>query len=394
MMKQLLVMFMLLCSTAVFAQDVIVKKDGSTILAKVLEVNTKDIKYKKHSNLSGPTYTINKSEIMSINYENGEKDTFYNNDTNKIQVEQTPKNADALFPIRPLLAKEGSAGSNENLIRKYNAEIHQSETIKIQNAPYCHVYFGVTKNSTLANKDLEISFLMSDKIFSEDFDIIIKNKSERIIYIDKGNCYRVINEKEPYCYYNAAEQTTVGRSSDAGASVGLGSIAGVLGVGGVAGQLANGISVGGGASSTSSTTYIGQRVIAIPPRSERKLCENKVIKVSRNWSKTIDPNEDFRTYHHGNRTDGSWDYCKVHPEAAQFGLYKGDVKVNQVLTYREDNTPYRREYTLTYSLDEKFETYSTINFKLFVHQVIGCKYWSSGVIIGELYCSYANLDKR
>ena len=75
-MKQLLVMFMLLCSTAIFAQDVIVKKDGSTILAKVLEVNTDNIRYKKHSNLNGPTYTIGKSEIMSINYENGEKEVF------------------------------------------------------------------------------------------------------------------------------------------------------------------------------------------------------------------------------------------------------------------------------------------------------------------------------
>lgn len=38
------------------AQDVIVKRDGSTIISKVLEVNTGDIKYKKFSNQGGPTY--------------------------------------------------------------------------------------------------------------------------------------------------------------------------------------------------------------------------------------------------------------------------------------------------------------------------------------------------
>ena len=38
------------------AQDVIVKKDGSTILSKVLEVSSTDIKYKKFSNPDGPTY--------------------------------------------------------------------------------------------------------------------------------------------------------------------------------------------------------------------------------------------------------------------------------------------------------------------------------------------------
>ena len=77
-MKQIFILSFLLCSTSVFAQDVIVKKDGSTILSKVLEVNTDNIKYKKFSNQNGPTYTINKSEIMSINYENGDKDTFDN----------------------------------------------------------------------------------------------------------------------------------------------------------------------------------------------------------------------------------------------------------------------------------------------------------------------------
>lgn len=59
------------------AQDVIVKKDGTTILSKVLEVNETNLRYKKFKNPQGPTYSISLSEIMSVNYENGEKDTFY-----------------------------------------------------------------------------------------------------------------------------------------------------------------------------------------------------------------------------------------------------------------------------------------------------------------------------
>jgi hypothetical protein len=43
MMKQLLVMFMLLCSTTVFAQDVIVKKDGSTVVCRVVELTSSEI---------------------------------------------------------------------------------------------------------------------------------------------------------------------------------------------------------------------------------------------------------------------------------------------------------------------------------------------------------------
>lgn len=75
-MKQLLVLLFFLCSTCAFAQDVIVKKDGSTILSRVLEVNQNEVKYKKFNNLDGPTYSISKSELQSINYKNGAKDTF------------------------------------------------------------------------------------------------------------------------------------------------------------------------------------------------------------------------------------------------------------------------------------------------------------------------------
>ena len=75
-MKKVLLFLMLLSATSVFAQDVIVKKDGSTILSKVVEIGSTEVKYKKFSNQNGPTYTITKAEIQAINYENGDKDTF------------------------------------------------------------------------------------------------------------------------------------------------------------------------------------------------------------------------------------------------------------------------------------------------------------------------------
>jgi hypothetical protein len=67
----------LLTVTAVVqAQDVIVKKDGNTILSKILEIGTKEIKYKKFNNQSGPTYTIEKENVSRINFENGTTETF------------------------------------------------------------------------------------------------------------------------------------------------------------------------------------------------------------------------------------------------------------------------------------------------------------------------------
>ena len=68
----------LLCSVTLFAQDIIVQNNGNTILSKVIEIGSTEVKYKKFSNLNGPTYTIAKAEILVINYENGEKESFAN----------------------------------------------------------------------------------------------------------------------------------------------------------------------------------------------------------------------------------------------------------------------------------------------------------------------------
>lgn len=86
-MKKLLIILMFFCSTNGFAQDIIVKKDGSTIAAKVLEITQNEIKYKKFNNQNGPIYNILKTEVFSINYSNGSKDVF--NSTNSSEVNRS-----------------------------------------------------------------------------------------------------------------------------------------------------------------------------------------------------------------------------------------------------------------------------------------------------------------
>lgn len=66
----------LLIVTNCFSQDIITKKTSEDIQAKVLEVTTTEIKYKKFDFQDGPTYSIPKSEVMMIRYENGTKDIF------------------------------------------------------------------------------------------------------------------------------------------------------------------------------------------------------------------------------------------------------------------------------------------------------------------------------
>ena len=80
-------MFLCLTSVAAMAQDIIVKKDGTTIKAKVEKVTDSVIEYKRFSNLTGPTYTIKIADLLAINYENGESETFGNSGTSTVANE-------------------------------------------------------------------------------------------------------------------------------------------------------------------------------------------------------------------------------------------------------------------------------------------------------------------
>ena len=82
--KSLSIICLLACfCVAMNAQDVITKKNGDEIQAKVLEVGVSDVKYKRYGSDSGPTYTLPKSDIFMIKYENGDKDVFENKDNAK-----------------------------------------------------------------------------------------------------------------------------------------------------------------------------------------------------------------------------------------------------------------------------------------------------------------------
>lgn len=75
MKKSLFVILMLLCSMlAAHAQDVIVKKDGSTIVCRVLETSNTHVFYQAWADPYGPTQMVKISEVANINYEKGKKD--------------------------------------------------------------------------------------------------------------------------------------------------------------------------------------------------------------------------------------------------------------------------------------------------------------------------------
>ena len=84
-------LFLLCMAATATAQDVIVMKDQTTVMSKVLEINSTEIKYKKWNNLDGPIYSILRSEVVSINYENGEVERF-NEATSNQSIQNNQQN--------------------------------------------------------------------------------------------------------------------------------------------------------------------------------------------------------------------------------------------------------------------------------------------------------------
>lgn len=80
------------------AYDIIYWSNNDSVQAKVLTISEKEVTYHVWSNLQGPIYTINKSEIIAIRYANGSYDIFDETYKPAIQVvQQSTKAKESAF---------------------------------------------------------------------------------------------------------------------------------------------------------------------------------------------------------------------------------------------------------------------------------------------------------
>lgn len=103
MKKQFITLLsLIMISTFCYSQDILTKKNGEDIQAKVLEVLTSEVKYKKFDNQNGPTFTILKSDLLMIRYENGTKDIF-----------SDAKKTEEIIPTSRDLFREGQSDASK-----------------------------------------------------------------------------------------------------------------------------------------------------------------------------------------------------------------------------------------------------------------------------------------
>ena len=70
-----LIFTLFLSGASVYAQDIITFRNGDEIRARVLEISSSEIRYKRFDNLEGPTIVVPRNDVFFINYENGKRET-------------------------------------------------------------------------------------------------------------------------------------------------------------------------------------------------------------------------------------------------------------------------------------------------------------------------------
>ncbi len=351
-MKQITTLLLAtLAVTPLFAQDMIVRRDGSVVQAKIMEVSSSEIKYKKFAKPDGPLFVLKTSEIISINYEDGEVERY-----DQAADPAPAPAAEPAKPTEPQLVEVATAANNQALLDRYNNSqvkiLRQKNGDKEMKSGY-YYKFCFTQNSVLSNEEVEVTYVLNESPTRWHRDIKITNKTDKTIYVDLARCFRVNLDGSSHTYYDGLHQTSVTNAGSTGVSVRLGA----------------GVSIGGGGTNAVTTTYTNERVLAIPPHSHDYLSTLKMV-----GEEIITSGEPWKT------------------------TYKMPwvVKRWKVYDFTEADSPGRFSYTVTYSKDADFSAFSQVKAELYIQQVLGFGWdkwsWAGWDIDWDASCIVAHYE--
>lgn len=336
------------------AQDMIVKKDGTVIQAKVMKVGTSEVDYKKWSNQNGPQYSIAVADILAINYQNGEKETF-DNVSAQPEASKPAAQPTGMTQVSVETLSAEAKAANDAAIEKYN-QIYDTDVNEVKkngNAKGAFMRLGVTEGSVLENEDIAISIATGYM----DIKFMIQNKTNSTLYLDLGNTFYV-SMGQSFGYYVPTSTTTT-NSSSSGVGINAGAIAGAMGLGGVAGKLAGGINFGGGSTNGTAVTTFSQRVVAIAPGSTYTLDTQYIFGKE---MRSISPG----FFCSPNGLMGILCYKAV------FSDENGGRMLNYDLySYSEQSSPLQLSFVTSYSKNEDFASSSSLRCGLYLMEMYG-----------------------
>lgn len=339
-------LFSFICINA-YAQDVITTMQGEEIKAKVVKVGITEIEYKRWSNLEGPSYVLPKNQTFMIKYQNGEKDVFGSKKSEQIDADNVYRESVSVIPQKRTI-------DNDRLIKEHNkipAFVSFKKSKK--NAKKFFPVMAISEKSIISTEDIEMKFVpqcVEDYDFNNRYRIKyyirLKNKTSKIIYIDKAQCFRKDNNEASTSFFDS-KQISISMGNQGG-----------LGIGTAINNTMN-IGIGGGVSNMQTSTYSQQRFIFIPPYSEVNLTEyvyDEIRKVKTLFTQNHKIIFDIET----------WNF--------NLSEWNGILHKDEILECDEVNSPHKTEYHIIYSMNKDFTTYSVLNAKLYAKYLVGRDY--------------------
>lgn len=338
MKRMFLCLLLVLHTSFIFSDDIIVLRNGDVINALVKEIQTTEVKYKKVSNPDGPLYSIEKNEVLSIKYENGEVDKF---EIISNRDEETKCNT-------PIIASP--VDDNEAQKAKYSNLPRLTLTPTKKKSKDFFPIMAFTDASVISTNELMITITPQAPEYYEGgwrtkigYLITFVNKTGSPIYIDRAKSFKRNNNNETILYYND-EHLTVTRGHNSGLGVGVG-------IGGI------GLGIGGGHNSSFSKEYVDERFLVVGPYSVANLTDYQLIRLSQKAEFAIVSDIEYWGFDLNESNDM---------------ICHGEVR-----TYDESNTPYKNAYYITYSTDSEFKKSYVLNFELYAKYLVGAKVKSS-----------------
>ncbi|MBE6198404.1 MAG: hypothetical protein E7141_07005 [Rikenellaceae bacterium] len=186
--------------------------------------------------------------------------------------------------------------------------------------------------------------------------IMLTNKSNKIIYVDLGTSFIKKNNVASVIYTPTVISSMIGQSF--GTSINVGSVAKSIGIGGFVGTAMGGINIGGGVSSSTTTSTYAQRFISIPPKSAVFLEDIPIL--TPGSEKALGDMFYYREIGMGKL---KWTGC--------FSPKFSDLESEEIIDFSEDNTLFTIGAFLNYSFSDDFKETKSIETTYYVKRMVG-----------------------
>lgn len=369
MKRVIIATFTILCLLTAAAQDIIVKKSGDTLRVYDLKINAKFITFRENPGKDSPSKRIGKAKVLSVKKAKGKSVTIstpgpvpakvnvpppaakVEKDTIVYFTEILPQDSARKTAEKPVKEPKGEVAravspDNARLVGLYNTPLggYGSKKPKKSKAHCAVAIMGVTDGSVLANEDIEVEITKCEGALR--YNIFVHNKSDRMLFVDLENCFRIFNDGTFRPYYSG-KQIRQNRKSNEKVTFSGKRTSSRPSYNSRRRTASRGLTYNIENRKETSQTVKEQKILAVPPMGKAALPPLVYL----------DENDEIVSL---------YDSFVATLPAAEYGLC--DWKTT---TYDEEHTPCRNSFIITYSPNRKMDVYSTVKFGLYVRQMIG-----------------------